>query len=142
GQRRGLGIARPEPLYVIRLEAASRRVVVGPRAALRTHRIALRDINWLGDGDIEEAVRRDIFVKVRSTRPPQPAWLDAGPQGVEVELTGGEDGVSPGQACVFYDSLDVGARVLGGGFIRSTASMLLPAAARQSVPAAGALVER
>jgi tRNA-uridine 2-sulfurtransferase len=57
---------------------------------------------------------------VRSTRTPQPAWLHSGASGIEVELTGGEDGVSPGQACVFYDSAEGQARVLGGGFIAST----------------------
>jgi len=121
GQRRGLGVAAGAPLYVVRLDAGSRRVVVGPREALRTSRIRLRDINWLGDGSIEEALERQVFVKVRSTRTPQPAWLRASQGGgIEVELIGSEDGVSPGQACAFYDA-DVGqARVLGGGMISST----------------------
>jgi tRNA-specific 2-thiouridylase len=122
GQRRGLGIAAGSPLYVVRLDANSRRVVVGPREALRTRRVRLRDVNWLGDGTIGDAVERhpEVFVKVRSTRQPQPGWLSAGASGIEVELTGGEDGVSPGQACVFYDSAQGQARVLGGGFIAST----------------------
>jgi tRNA-specific 2-thiouridylase len=124
GQRKGLGIARPEPLYVVHLDAVTRRVVVGPRAALRTRRIVLRDTNWLGDGAIEDAGgRREVFVKVRSTRAPQAAWLYAGRDGFEVELVGGEDGVSPGQACVFYDAPEQGARVLGGGFIRAAAPL-------------------
>ena len=122
GQRRGLKIAAREPLYVVRLEAATRRVVVGPRAALATRAIRLSDVNWIGDGAIEDAPRREVFVKVRSTRPPQPAWLSLGRSGVEVELIDGEEGVAPGQACVFYDSADGGARVLGGGFIRSAES--------------------
>ncbi len=120
GQRRGLGVAAGSPLYVIRLDAASRRVVVGPREALRTGRIRLRDINWLGDVAISEAVERhaEIYVKVRSTRAPQAAWLRRGVEAdFEVELIGGEDGVSPGQACVFYDAADGQARVLGGGII-------------------------
>ena len=122
GQRRGLGIATGSPLYVVRLDAASRRVVVGPRDALRTSRITLRDVNWLGDGTIDEALarRREIFVKVRSTRPPRPAWLCGGSGGIEVELIAGEDGVSPGQACVFYDAAEGQARVLGGGVIAAT----------------------
>src|SRR6185295_2945219 len=77
GQRRGLGIAAGHPLYVVRLDAASRRVVVGPRAALRTSRMRLRDVNWLGEGSIDQALCagwQEVFVKVRSTRPPQPAW--------------------------------------------------------------------
>jgi tRNA-specific 2-thiouridylase len=121
GQRRGLGIASSAPLYVLRLEAASRRVVVGPRAALRMDRIALRDINWIGDGALDAAVGEglEIFVRVRSTRAPQPAWLRAANGGYEVELVAGEEGVSPGQACVFYDAPSGQARVLGGGFIQS-----------------------
>ncbi|HYA05717.1 MAG TPA: tRNA 2-thiouridine(34) synthase MnmA [Xanthobacteraceae bacterium] len=122
GQRRGLGIATGSPLYVVRLDAASRRVVVGPRAALRTSRIRLRDVNWLGDGTIDQAAERhpEVFVKVRSTRLPQPGWLRTGPAGIEVELIGGEDGVSPGQACAFYDAAEGQARVLGGGVIAGT----------------------
>jgi tRNA-specific 2-thiouridylase len=124
GQRRGLGVATGSPLYVVRLDAALRRVVVGPRDALRTSRICLRDVNWLGDRPIEQAIgdRRQIYVKVRSTRAPQAAWLDRGADGFEVELIGGEDGVSPGQACVFYDAAQGQARVLGGGIIDGTMS--------------------
>ncbi len=128
GQRRGLGVATGSPLYVVRLDANSRRVVVGPREALRTSRIRLRDINWIGDGTIEQAIDgAEIFVKVRSTRPPQPAWLrQSSDGGIEVELTGGEDGVSPGQACAFYDAADGQSRVLGGGVIASTVAVAKP----------------
>jgi tRNA-uridine 2-sulfurtransferase len=131
GQRRGLGIATGAPLYVVRLDAPSRRVVVGPRDALRTSGIRLRDLNWLGDGKIEDAIetRPEVYVKVRSTRPPQPAWLRAGTDGdISIELIGSEDGVSPGQACVFYDAAEGQARVLGGGIIAST--MAAPQAER------------
>jgi tRNA-specific 2-thiouridylase len=120
GQRKGLGIAAREPLYVIRLEAHAARVVVGPRAALATRMIALHDVNWIGEGALEDTPRRQVFVKVRSTRPPQPAWLSVGRNGAAVELAGGEEGVAPGQACVFYDAADGEARVLGGAFIRAT----------------------
>ncbi len=122
GQRRGLGIAAGSPLYVVRLDAATRRVVVGPRDALRTSRIMLRDVNWLGDGTIDEALLHhpEVFVKVRSTRPPRPAWLRGSGAGIEVELIAGEDGVSPGQACVLYDAAEGQARVLGGGVIAGT----------------------
>jgi tRNA-uridine 2-sulfurtransferase len=122
GQRRGLGIASAAPLYVVRLDAERRRVVVGPREALRMDRILLRDVNWIGGGALEQAVGDglEMFVRVRSTRAPQPAWLRATQDGrYEVELVAGEEGVSPGQACVFYDAASGQARVLGGGFIQS-----------------------
>ena len=121
GQRRGLGIASSAPLYVLRLDAESRRVVVGPRDAMRMDRIVLRDVNWVGDGALDRAVGEglEIFVRVRSTRAPQPAWLRAAGRGYEVELVAGEEAVSPGQACAFYDAASGQARVLGGGFIQS-----------------------
>ena len=130
GQRRGLGIASSAPLYVVRLDAASRRVVVGPREALRMDRIVLRDVNWIGDGALDRAVGDglEIFVRVRSTRAPQPAWLRAADGGYEVELVAGEEGVSPGQACVFYDAPSGQARVLGGGFIKSATAKAVRAA--------------
>jgi tRNA-specific 2-thiouridylase len=124
GQRRGLGVASSAPYYVVRLDVAGRRVIVGPRDALRMHRIALRDINWIGDGTLDCAVGNglEIFVKVRSTRAPQPAWLRAVDGGYEVELIAGEEGIAAGQACVFYDAPSGQARVLGGGFIKSAAA--------------------
>jgi tRNA-specific 2-thiouridylase len=137
GQRRGLGIAASEPLYVVRLDAATGNVIVGPREALRTERMTLRDVNWLGEGTIEQAMasgRLEVFVKVRSTRPPQAAWLSSADHTFEVELVDGEEGVAPGQACVFYDSPRGQARVLGGGFIKSAASAIDTAPA----PRAGA----
>jgi tRNA-specific 2-thiouridylase len=129
GQRRGIGIAAGEPLYVVRLDAERRQVVVGPRAALRTTRLWLREVNWIGDGAIEEALapgRLEVFIKVRSTRQPQPGWLRSTPQGMEVELIDGEEGVAPGQACVFYDQPRGQARVLGGGIIKSATSLAEP----------------
>jgi tRNA-specific 2-thiouridylase len=90
-------------------------------------RIALRDVNWIGEGALDRVLdagagRTEVFVKVRSTRPPRPALLSATAGGYEIELIDGEDGVSPGQACVFYDSAEGQARVLGGGFIRAAAA--------------------
>jgi tRNA-specific 2-thiouridylase len=98
--------------------------VVGPREALRTDRIVLREVNWIGDGALDVAVGSglEVFVRVRSTRAPQPAWLRGANGHYEVELVAGEEGVSPGQACVFYDAPAGQARVLGGGFIQSAAS--------------------
>jgi tRNA-uridine 2-sulfurtransferase len=128
GQRKGLGIASGHPLYVVKLDAARRCVVVGPREALRMDRITLRDVNWIGDGSLDRAIGKgldkglEIFVRVRSTRAPQPAWLRGADGHYEVELVAGEEGVSPGQACVFYDAASGQARVLGGGFIQSAAA--------------------
>src|SRR6201994_1547901 len=121
GQRRGLGIASAAPLYVVRLDAASRRGVGGARGGPGVGGLGLRAVNWIGDGALDRAVGDglEIFVRVRSTRAPQPAWLRLADGGYEVELVAGEEGVSPGQACVFYDAPSGQARVLGGGFIRS-----------------------
>jgi tRNA-specific 2-thiouridylase len=128
GQRRGLGIASGAPLYVVRLDATTRRVVVGPREALRIDRIVLRDVNWIGDGTLDRATAGglEIFVRVRSTRAPQPAWLRGADGHYEVELVAGEEGVSPGQACVFYDAASGQARVLGGGFIQRATAKAAP----------------
>jgi tRNA-specific 2-thiouridylase len=111
GQRKGLGLSgHGEPLFVTAIDAAHARVIVGPRAALRVHRVILRDVNWL---TVAEAVR-DCTVKVRSMRPAVPARVAALPGGgAEVEIAGGEESVARGQACVFYS----GSEVLGGGWI-------------------------
>ncbi|MGU3542729.1 tRNA 2-thiouridine(34) synthase MnmA [Methylobacterium sp. A52T] len=119
GQRKGLGLSGPEPLYVVRLEPDSARVVVGPRTALATTRIRLSDLNWLGEGPVEAVRDLPVAVRVRSTRPPRPATLTVGPDGAaEVVLAEPEDGVSPGQACAIYADDGPRARVLGGGTIR------------------------
>lgn len=118
GQRRGLGIAAGDPLYVVRLDAEQAQVVVGPREALAVNRIKLNDVNWLGEDAIADGA--PVRVKVRSTRPPVPAALSVDGESVGVVLADGEEGVAPGQACVFY-SPDDEDRVLGGGWIASTA---------------------
>jgi len=117
GQRRGLGIGGTgEPLYVIRLDPNNRRVIVGPRSALATRRVPLREINWLGDAPFTSQAEWHVAVKVRSTRPPREAILrPLSETEAEVELLNPEEGVSPGQACVFY--APEGSRVLGGGWI-------------------------
>ncbi len=123
GQRRGLGIgaAEPEaePLFVVKLDAARREVVVGPKSALETHRLTLREVNWIGDGALDEVPEDGIRImaRVRSTSSPVPARLRPRSDGAaEILLEAGEDGVAPGQACVFYDGNGT-SRVLGGGFI-------------------------
>jgi tRNA-specific 2-thiouridylase len=119
GQRRGLGVSVGEPLYVVRLDAAAARVVVGPREALATRTIRVTDVNWLGDRPVAEIGENgiEVAVRVRSTRQPKPALLRFAAGGAEVELLSPEDGVSPGQACVIYDGEGPRARVLGGGTI-------------------------
>jgi tRNA-specific 2-thiouridylase len=119
GQRRGIGVASGEPLYVVYLDVERSRVIVGPREALETHKIYLRDMNWLGDGDLADIAPEgmELFAKVRSTRPPRPAVLHYGDGGAYVELVDGESGVAPGQACVLYSDDGNDARVFGGGFI-------------------------
>jgi tRNA-uridine 2-sulfurtransferase len=131
GQRRGLGLAIGEPLYVVRLDAALARVVVGPREALATRQIRLADVNWLGDEALSEAAGAglDVAVRVRSTRQPRPAVLRLGANNPTIELMAAEDGVSPGQACVIYESDDARARVLGGGTIVRADAEAAPAAA-------------
>ncbi|MBN9243486.1 MAG: tRNA 2-thiouridine(34) synthase MnmA [Mesorhizobium sp.] len=119
GQRRGIGIASGEPLYVVHLDADRARVVVGPREALETHKIYLRQINWLGDGTLADIgpAGLDLFAKVRSTRPPRPMTLHHDGGLTWVELADGESGIAPGQACVLYSDDGNDARVFGGGFI-------------------------
>jgi len=120
GQRRGLGIAAGEPLYVVRLDAAARQVVVGPHAALKTHTVRLRDVNWLGNEALAVAASGNglaVEAKVRSTKAPQPAVLQIHEGALYVTLIAGEYGISPGQACVFYADDSETAEVLGGGFI-------------------------
>ena len=120
GQRRGLGVAGGEPLYVVRLDAAARRVVVGPRESLYMRTLVLRDVSWLGDDPLL-ATGQDVAVRIRSTAPLQPATVYHADGRVCVELGEGEHGVAPGQACVFYADTGPRARVLGGGWIESAA---------------------
>jgi len=126
GQRRGLGLGAAvggrdaAPLFVVRLDAARAEVVVGPREALETRAVALRDVNWIGSGAFNDMPPQgiDVMARVRSTRPPVPARLIAREGGAAtVVFAASEFGVSPGQACVFYDRAEDEARVLGGGFI-------------------------
>jgi tRNA-specific 2-thiouridylase len=129
-------MAGNEPLYVVRLDAAQARVVVGPREALATRIVHLRGINWLGDGALEEIAADgiELCVRVRSTRAPVPAFLHVAYGEAWVELMSHEDGVSPGQACVFYSSAAPQARVLGGGFIAATQPLTVDVAGRSRPP--------
>ena len=107
GQRRGLEIGgMAEPLYVVRIEPETRRLVVGPRSALAVERMRVEELSWIGED------QNDVTVKVRSLAPAVPARLEDG----WVRFDRPEYGVAPGQAAVFYD----GTRVLGGGWIART----------------------
>ena len=120
GQRKGLGVSTGEALYVVKLDHRAGRVIVGPREALKTHTVRLRDVNWLGSVPLAEASAGNgapVEVKIRSTRGPQPAVVQLRDGAVHVTLVAGEYGVSPGQACVFYADDSQTAEVLGGGFI-------------------------
>lgn len=117
GQRRGLGIGGLDtPLYVVRLDPDTRQVVVGPKEALSKRVVPVREINWLGDEPFTSRPEWHLSVKIRSTRPPREAVIrPISETEAEVELIVPEEGVSPGQACVFYDP--EGSRIYGGGWI-------------------------
>jgi len=117
GQRRGLGIGGrsgdTEPLYVIRIDPDRNQVIVGPRDALAVETIRLTAVNWLGSEKLD-TVPRPVTVKIRNTMAAVPATVAATPLGdVAVTFADPQFGVSPGQACVFYDA----DTVLGGGWI-------------------------
>ena len=116
GQRRGLEIGgQAEPLYVLRLEPESQRVVVGPKRALAVRAARLSGVNWLGEDQ-----REGLAAKVRSLARPAPARLD----GERLLFESPEYGVAPGQAAVLYE----GTRVLGGGWIEETVAAELESA--------------
>ena len=117
GQRRGLGIGGLEdPLYVVKLDPDTRRVIVGPKEALSTRVVPVREINWLGDTPFTSQDAWELEVRIRSTRPPRTATIrPISETEAEVELFTAEEGVSPGQACVFY-APDT-SRIFGGGWI-------------------------
>ncbi len=122
GQRRGLNVAVGDPLFVVRIDAEARAVIVGPREALLTHALTLKEMNWIGEGPSFEAAcdaGRPVLARVRSTREPAPgrlARLDGQPA---VIFDAPEEGVAPGQACALY-APEAQSRVLGGGFIAAT----------------------
>ncbi|WP_413154571.1 tRNA 2-thiouridine(34) synthase MnmA [Bartonella sp. cb54] len=119
GQRRGIGVATGEALYVVYLDVENARVIVGPREMLETHKLFLRDVNWLGDEQLDSFPSDgvEVAVKVRSTCSPHLARLHYQEGIFSVDLLERESGVAPGQACVIYDDKSDEARVLGGGFV-------------------------
>jgi tRNA-uridine 2-sulfurtransferase len=123
GQRRGLKIPAAEPLFVVRLDASRNEVVVGPRAALTTTGLMLRDTNWLGDKPLTNiaADGLELYVRLRSSQVPRAATLYADSSAAcRVLLADGEEGIATGQACVFYADNSAEAQILGGGWIAKT----------------------
>ena len=133
GQRRGLGIAAPEPLYVLAVDAARREVVVGPRAALLRDRVFTGPLAWIGDDEPAPGEERPAVARLRSSHPGAPARLVRAADGsAEVVLETPEAATAPGQACVLYDE----DRVLGGAWITGTGqSASLAAESRDRTPA-------
>ncbi|MBA4792104.1 MAG: tRNA 2-thiouridine(34) synthase MnmA [Phenylobacterium sp.] len=122
GQRRGLNVAVGEPLFVVRIDADARQVIVGPREALLTAALTLKETNWLGESASFEAAceeARPVLARVRSTREPVAGRLGFAEGQPAVVFEAPEEGVAPGQACVLYAPEDP-ERVLGGGFIVRT----------------------
>ncbi|WP_409563231.1 tRNA 2-thiouridine(34) synthase MnmA [Hyphomicrobium sp. MC8b] len=123
GQRRGIKIPAAEPLYVVRLDAARNEVIVGPRSALTTTGLMLRNVNWLGEKPLEDvgASGLSLYVRMRSSQNLRPALLQIEQNAaVRIELHDGEEGIATGQACVFYADNGTEGRVLGGGWIAKT----------------------
>ncbi len=115
GQRKGIKVSDKEPLYVISIDAEKNEIVVGPREKLGKKTIYLKNLNLLAE---KKDFTNNVFVKVRSTGKLLDAKVNFTNQDcAEVNLNLPEDGISPGQACVFYNKDNLGYRVLGGGWI-------------------------
>jgi tRNA-specific 2-thiouridylase len=113
GQRRGLGISFHEPLYVVKIDPVTKTIYAGPESALKACEFIIKDVNWLGKG-IKEGEKLEVTVKIRSMRPPTPAYISKiSDSEMRIKLLSPEKAVAPGQACVIYDN----DRVLGGGWI-------------------------
>ena len=117
GQRRGIKVSDKEALYVIRIDSDKNEIIIGPKEKLAKTKIHLRDLNLLCK---KEELEKEIFVKVRSTGKLLEAnvLLKENNQ-AEVNLVNSENGISPGQACVFYNKDQIGHKVLGGGWIKN-----------------------
>ena len=120
GQRKGIGIAHKEPLYVVEIKAKENKIVVGNKSALAIKKIYLQNINLLSKKN-----NNNFFVKVRSTGRLIKAKAIFNKSECEVNLEENEMGISPGQACVFYSKNKLGYKVLGGGWITKTINKYL-----------------
>ena len=122
GQRKGIGIAHKEPLYVVSIDANKNQVIVGNREALTIKKIYLKNMNLLSDA---KEHKDNLYIKVRSTGRLIKAKLTINKIVAEVNLEENETGISPGQACVFYLKNKFGDKVLGGGWITKTINKYL-----------------
>ena len=122
GQRKGIGIAHHEPLYVVNIDALQNKVVVGNRETLFIKKIYLKNLNLLSN---VEKYNGNFFVKVRSTGRLIKAEIKLDKTDAEINLVENETGISPGQACVFYSKNELGDKVLGGGWIMKTINKYL-----------------
>ena len=117
GQRKGIKVSDVDPLYVLKINSDKNEIIVGPREKLGKKNIILNNLNLLVD---KNEFTKNIFVKVRSTGKLLEAKVELKENNTaEVNLKNYEDGISPGQACVFYNPDDQGFKVLGGGWIKS-----------------------
>ena len=115
GQRKGIKVSNEEPLYVLKINSDKNEIIVGPREKLGKKNININNLNLLVN---EKQLSKNILVKVRSTGKLLEAKVDLKPNNsAEVNLKNFEDGISPGQACVFYGEDNFGFKVLGGGWI-------------------------
>ena len=117
GQRKGIKVSDNEPLYVLKINSEKNEIIVGPREKLGKKSISLVDLNLLVDKSVFD---NEIYVKVRSTGKLLSAKIDLqDSKSANVNLNVPEDGISPGQTCVFYKKDDLGYKVLGGGWIKN-----------------------
>ena len=117
GQRRGIKVSSPDPLYVIDIKAKNNSIIVGSQECLNIKKLFLRNTNLLVELPV---FKKEIYIKVRSTGKLLKAKADIEKTKAIVDILDDEKGISPGQACVFYDKDNFGERVLGGGWIDKT----------------------
>ena len=115
GQRKGIKVSDKDPLYVLKINSDKNEIIVGPREKLGKKKISLTNLNLLAE---KKELNNDLLVKVRSTGKLLQAKININQESAEVDLKTPEDGISPGQACVFYKKDELGYKVLGGGWIK------------------------
>jgi len=117
GQRKGIKVSSKDALYVTKIDSQKNEIIVGPKEELGKKKISLKNLNLLAD---KEELKKNLLVKVRSTGKLLNAKINFYNNKAEIDLLNLEYGISPGQACVFYNIDDFGHRVLGGGWITNS----------------------